>query len=284
MSKKIKYAPLRYDRNFKGFFSRNQNKKYLIKLIKNYLSIDINSNDDIEFINTEMPADNINGKMPRADILIKVKKTNGEIVNIEIQVEKYYNLIKRVNYYNSKAFNEQLGYGEDYDKLKNVINLVFVLHDVFTNTKHNKYINNLVYTHLETGDVMDLDRRICFVELNKYKRNKELYEKDIWAELLLAEDEEEFYELEKEGGIMADAVKELGYWTKEQKDRYWDDMYKKAELDYISNINGARREGKQEGIAIGEVRGLLMADVPNAKIIELTGATEEEILEIKNKM
>ncbi len=42
--------------------------------------------------------------------------------------------------------------------------------------------------------------------------------------------------------------------------------------------------GESRGITIGEVRGLLKADVPNAKIIELTGATEEEILEIKNKM
>ncbi len=49
-----------------------------------------------------------------------------------------------------------------------------------------------------------------------------------------------------------------------------------------------RREGKREGIAIGEsrgkIQGLLMADIPNAKITELTGATEEEILEIKNNM
>ncbi len=44
----------------------------------------------------------------------------------------------------------------------------------------------------------------------------------------------------------------------------------------------------KKGIEIGEsrvrIQGLLMAGVSNAKIIELTGATEEEVLEIKNNM
>ncbi len=38
------------------------------------------------------------------------------------------------------------------------------------------------------------------------------------------------------------------------------------------------------GESRGKIQGLLMADIPNAKITELTGATEEEILEIKNNM
>ncbi len=42
--------------------------------------------------------------------------------------------------------------------------------------------------------------------------------------------------------------------------------------------------GRNEGISIGEIRGMLALGADNAKIIELTGATEEEILEIKNNM
>ncbi len=46
---KMKYAPLRDDRAFKGFFSKRENKKFLIQMIKNYLPIDIEENDDIEY-------------------------------------------------------------------------------------------------------------------------------------------------------------------------------------------------------------------------------------------
>ncbi len=289
---KIKYAPLRKDRIFKGFFSRNKNKRYLIELINNYLPIDIREEDDIEYRNTEIAPENIKGKMPRTDILIKVKSPYGEIINIEIQVENRDNLLKRINYYNSKSYNEQMEYGQDYGSLANVVSLVFVFHDVFTSSNDKNYINNVVYVHKESGKVMEHDRRLCFVELGKYNKDRELYEKDKWAEFLIAENEDEFKELEKEGGIMAEAVKELEYFTKEYKDRYWDDMYKKAELDYISDINSATRKGisigRSEGICIGEkrgkVEGMLLVDIPTKQITELTGATEEEIEEIRKNM
>ncbi len=141
-------------------------------------------------------------------------------------------------------------------------------------------MNNIVYVHEETKKVMNIDRRLCFVELNKYQRNKSLYKRDVWSEFLLAESEEEFLEIEKGGGIMSEAVKELGYFTKEYKDRYWDDMYKKAELDHLTDVNCARKEG----ISIGEIRGMLVLDAPIDKIQELTGASLEEIEEVRKNM
>ncbi len=61
-----------------------------------------------------------------------------------------------------------------------------------------------------------------------------------------------------------------------------------VEHRYNEGISIGRNEGisigEKRGISIGQVRGMLMADVPNYKISELTGASEEEILEIKNNM
>ncbi len=42
--------------------------------------------------------------------------------------------------------------------------------------------------------------------------------------------------------------------------------------------------GRNEGISIGEIRGMLTLGADIAKITELTGATEEEILEVKKNM
>ncbi len=53
-------------------------------------------------------------------------------------------------------------------------------------------------------------------------------------------------------------------------------------------IEYSKRKSKKEGIAIGEMRGkiqgMLAMGADNDKIIELTGATEAEILEIENEM
>ncbi len=99
---------------------------------------------------------------------------------------------------------------------------------------------------------------------------------------------------------MAEAVQKLSFFTQDEIDRYWEDMYLKAEMDENTlkaywqeqglaegrkeGIEEGRKEGRKEGISIGKIEGMLMADVPSAKITELTGATEEEIQEIKSNM
>ncbi len=271
--RKFKYAPLRYDKVFKGFFTDKRNEKFLKVLIRHYLLIDIADDDEIRFVNTEFKPLNIEDKMPRADILFKLKKASGEIINLEMQVQNKYNLIDRISYYNSKMFIEQLEEGQDYKDLCNTVNLVFVFHDVFDN---ERYINNIVDYHIESSTILRKDRKKCFVELGKYSRNKEKYKKDVLADLLLALEEDEFERLKKEGDFMASAVKELYGFTQKQIDSYWDDMYKKYEMD-MSNERAVERElGRKEGIFY-IAKNMLSEGVSKLDISKYTGLSIEEI-------
>ncbi len=174
-------------------------------------------------LNTEIVSEKYKGKNPRFDIRLRL--ADGQEIDIEMQVLNHFNLIKRAEYYNSKLYAGQLKQGEDYSKLRRTISLIFVFHDVFTN---KEYVNSIVPTHIETGNIVKECKWMCYIELGKYMRQRESYEKDIWADLLVAEEEREFEEIREGGGIMAEAVSRIEEYTQEEKDRYWDDMMAKA--------------------------------------------------------
>ncbi len=161
---------------------------------------------------------------------------------------------------------------------------------------NEEYINNIVDYHVESSTVLRKDRKKCFVELGKYKRNKNKYEKDILADLILAYEESEFEDLKKEGELMAEAVRKLSAFSQRQIDSYWDDMIKKYEMD-MSNERAVERdlgreEGRQEGRAEGRAEGrqegrqealfdvaknLLKTDMSIEDISKCTGLSIEEL-------
>ncbi len=104
MNKKIEYAPLSYDTVFKGFFSKEDNKNLLLSLLKNYLDLDIVSEDDIQFTNTELTPNKVDDKMPRLDLRVKIR--TGESINVEIQSRFVPHFLKRLYYYNAKMYNK----------------------------------------------------------------------------------------------------------------------------------------------------------------------------------
>ncbi len=72
-----------------------------------------------------------------------------------------YNLIKRIGYYNSKLYVEQLESGMDYKTLPNVISLVFVYHDVFSGKYYSdSYVNNIYLWHKESDTILEDNNHI----------------------------------------------------------------------------------------------------------------------------
>ncbi len=203
--------------------------------------------------------------------------------------------LKRLYYYNTKMYSSQLVKGTNYGKLKKAMTLAFTYYDIFDS---ESYKNHIYLYHEESKSKVLDDINICVIELSKYlklKKNNKI-EVDDWAELLSAKTDDAFENIKKRGGIMAEAVQKLNFFTQDEIDRYWEDMYLKAELDENTlkeywkeqGLAEGRAEGKAEGKAEGrkegEIIGMLTLGADISKIIELTGATEEEILEIKNNM
>ncbi len=262
--KKYDYLPLRYDVTFKGFFAKASNKKFLLALLNQYLHLDIADESAIELLATELPPISSDAKIPNLDLRVKLK--NGEQINVEMQLASKDYFLKRIYYYNTKLYSEQLKSGENYDTLKKTISLTFTLYDVFKEEDSGKYkdlsyVNSVSLYHKESLTPFINDIALCFVELSRYQRllEENKVERDVWADLLLADSDEELFELSERSDIMAEAVKELKYFSEDDVARYWAEMYEKAERDRWAErsyaIKEARREARKLALVEGEKRG-----------------------------
>ncbi len=268
MNKNEAFLPLHYDITFKGFFSKEENKKLLMSMLNQYLDIDIEREEDIEFLNTEIAPNKKIEKIPRLDLVVKTK--NSGTINVEMQVNNKDYLVRRCYYYNTKLYSKQFIRGEDYSKLKKATSLTFTTFPVFDNTN---YINHLGIKNLETNEhLLKGEFRMVFVELNKYlsQKKKNQVNEDLWAELLLAGSVKECDIIGSKGGLMADAVNKLKLFSQEEIDSYWPDMYEKAELDRKAELSYARREGKIEG-KIDVAKAMLAEGMSLERISALTG-------------
>ncbi len=79
---------------------------------------------------------------------------------------------------------------------------------------------------------------------------------------------------------MAEAVEQVSYFTKEQKDRYWDDMIKKYDLDMLSHNRAIEREAKAKGLAEGRAEGIIKKALEDASKMLEKGYPEDDILYI----
>ncbi len=127
-NRKWMYAPLRYDKVFKAFFTDKGNDKFLKALLRHYLLIPVSKNDEIVFVNTEFKPASIDDKMSRTDIVFELKKAGGEIINLEIQVQNKYNLIDRISYYNSKMQSSSVSAASPKGN-KNLLYIVLLIPD-----------------------------------------------------------------------------------------------------------------------------------------------------------
>ena len=94
--------------------------------------------NSVEIKNTDIEKSHIEDKYSRLDI--KAITSNGEHINIEIQLKNEYNMIKRSLYYWSKLYETQISEGDDYNLLNkticiNILNFKYLKNDRF----HNSY-------------------------------------------------------------------------------------------------------------------------------------------------
>ncbi len=92
-----------------------------------------------------------------------------------MQIRRKEFFLKRIYYYNTKLYSQQLKRGGNYNNLRKTISLTFTLYDVFTEKEVSKsnsvaYINNVSLYHTESLTPFMDDIHLCFVELSRYKR------------------------------------------------------------------------------------------------------------------
>lgn len=184
MNTQDRFANPKLDLVFKKIFGDVNNSDLLTSLLCAILKISPNKIKHIEIIDNEIVPDILNKKFSRLDLLLQVEN---EYINIEIQVDNYCNYKERTLYYWSKVYSEQLGKGEDYNKLKDTIAINIIDFNLFDFKKsHSTFGIYESEEHIKLTNKL----RIDFLELKKakdYKTDTQLQE---WLDFLNVSNEE----------------------------------------------------------------------------------------------
>ncbi len=278
----MKFVDIKNDIAFRKIFG-NENKKIILISFLNAV-MKLKGNDvivDVEIVNPyQLP---IIKNLKASIIDVKARDKRGKTYIIEMQVSEPDGLDKRLLYYASKEYAQQIESGELYTKLKPVI---FIGIFDFKFTEGGKYLSHHAVCDVENGDRIIKDMDFYFIELPPF--NKPLSElteiTDKWIYFIKeAENLHIIPENVDDEGLKAayqDANKHS--WTKEELEAY--DYAAMREQDERGKLALAVRRAEEEGAERGENKGkkevakkLKEMGMSNKDIRNATGLSDEEI-------
>ncbi len=273
--------PPKMDFVFKRIFGNEKHPNILIS----FLNAVLNPSDPIKSVtlqDTTIEKEYLTDKYSRLDVRATTDK--GEHINIEIQLDNKYNMIKRSLYYWSKLYEGQLESGNDYQKLArticiNLIDFNLLNHDKF----HSVYRLKDCETHEELTDIIELH----FIELKKMKHVKHADEVksklEAWLHFINQPDSEVVRELEAVESEIKSAKAELIRLSGNKVERELFEKRRQAMLDEASALAFAEEKGaKKEKLEIA--KNLIQKGLDNGFIVETTGLSLEEVEATRTKM
>lgn len=279
------FADPRNDIAFRKIFGDQDKKEILISFLNNLLNFAGTEKEISEIAITNLY------QVPKLEGLketildIKAVDKRGIHYIIEMQVFHTAALEKRVTYYVSKAYYQQLDKADDYPKLNQVIFLGFL--DFILFKQNPGYTTRHLLLEEKTNEHYFKDFELNFVELPKFVKGlDELHDiKDKWIYFvknagnmtMIPPGFKEPKELE-EAFEVANRLK----WSKAELDAY--EMRAMYIQDERGRLDYALEKGKQIGLVEGEkkkalemARAMKKNNEPVDKIIQYTGLSKEEI-------
>ncbi len=250
-------------------------------------------NDDKELIR-ERPED----KLGILDLQLDIN--NKEKVDVEIQLVKKKDFIKRLIWYLSRMYGSQLKKGEEYNKLKRVV-LVAIIDFEIEEVKEIEEMET-VWRLAETKKhkkILTDEIEVRIININRakeeYKRDKR-NRKAQWILFIDNPNSEEVKEIMKENEEIKEAVITVKKMTEEEKEERLEFLREKARMDATAIREAGYDDGYSEGTIEGEIKGkkaakkemiknMSLMGIPIEQIVKISKMTEEEIKEIikKNK-
>jgi len=238
---KLEYT-FKTDTLFKMLFV--QYPDLLKHLVSSLLAIPLESIDQFEIVNTEMPPDNLGDKFCCLDINMIV---NDQRVNLEIQVrnEKYYP--ERVLYHWARDYSASLPEGGKYQSLPRTVIISIIDFDQFPGRDffHSEFCPLEVRRHECLSDKMSLH----FFELQKLPEaplttNDKLL---LWLSLFKAETEEELAQIKDlEVPVMEQAINAYQKITVAPEFREKERLRSLARHNEASALHEAREEEREK--------------------------------------
>ena len=263
---------------FKKLFGETKNADLLKDLLESILT-------DIKIHKVEINKDVslerklITDKLGILDIVATLNDNTK--VNVEMQVQNYYNTVERSLFYSTGVYHENLESGEDYIDIPHSISIWITDYNIFEDGPiherarlrrdfENKVLTNKLQLH--------------YIQLPKFRKKcKRVSSKlEEWLTFIINENLEEIKMSNNK--YIKKAEEELEYLTGDEETRRLAYLREKAIRDERAAMTKARREGHAEGLIAGEkkkqkdiARKMLAKNIDINLIIELTGLSKKDI-------
>jgi predicted transposase/invertase (TIGR01784 family) len=298
--KMMEFADVKNDVAFRKVFGNENRKDSLISFLNAVLDFKGKQKiASVEILNPYQLPKLRGGKVTIVDI--QAKDQAGRSYIVEMQVGELDGFSKRVLFYFSKSYSEQIKRGDFYRKLKPVIFIGIV---DYSFSKNPNYISRHQIRDVETHEHLLKDVEFNFIELPKF--NKELHELENLTEKWIyfiknAENLDVIPEnVDDEGLKIAYQEANKHTWTEAELKAY--DYAFMREEDERARLDKAKQKGLeqglqkglQEGLQKGEQLGLQKKQIEIAKkainkgldnqtISELTDLTSEQIERLRKE-
>ncbi len=269
----MKFVDVKNDVAFRKIFGNENRKETLISFLNAIL--DFHGDQHISQVNILNPYQLPKLKGGKVTIIdVKATDQAGRTYIVEMQVADIDGFDKRVLYYSSKSYSDQIKRADFYRKLRPVI-FIGILD--FEHTQNKNYISRSQVRDIETGEQTIKDMEFTFIELPKF--TKELHElktlTEKWVYFIKnAESLEVVPEnINDEGLKSAYEEANIQTWTQEELDAY--EYAFMREEDERARLDKAEMKGKVDGIT-----GLYSNGVSVSIIAKSFNLTELEVFEI----
>jgi predicted transposase/invertase (TIGR01784 family) len=238
----------------------------------------------------DLPAELLEDKMGKLDVLCKL--ADGTKVTIEVQIKNQHNIVNRSVYYWSRKFTLGFKKGSDYTELTpviaiNIVNFQHVTLADFHTSYHlwedqNKdskltdvcelhFLDMVQFRKMKAGNVTGM----TFDVANPLHRWLAYFDEHSSPELI--------EEVLKMDGAIHKVQDKLDLIRLDPAMMRTYEQYEKADSDYTSGMNGARREGEIAGEqkkAIAVARSMKVEGDANERIARITGLSLEEVVRL----
>ena len=278
------------DYAFKRLLGSEENKPLLQDLLECILDFTPQQVLGLEFMDKELTKEEFSDKTGILDV--KLKLTDGTVIDIEIQASWNALFVKRTLFYWAKMYTADFKAGESYDKLHRciAINIIadgFKLNDAI----HSEYLLQEKETHTMLTDVLE----VHFLDLQAAKRAKEDGKTEgkrgqliNWLRFIGATNKEERKMIATTSPVLQMLNEKIDVLTLSPTERklYESRMKLKSDITTISETQFSA--GVERGLAEGSrqkafetARMLKQFGDSVQKIVQVTGLTVQEVETLK---
>jgi len=232
----------------------------LKRLVARILNIPFEHIKEFTIKNSEMPPEELGGKLCRLDINMSV---DGRVVDLEIQVNDEHDFPERSLYNWAREYSSALAEGHDYISLPETIVISILAFPMFECKEFYSEIRPLEVTR---GTLLTKKMCLCYFELPKIPAKfDESDELNWWMTLFNAKTDEEMSIIKSKGGpVMAQAVEAYNHVSATEKFKQLERMRSDARHHEIAVYNNGQRQRaikiaqamKDEGMDISTISRL----------------------------